>query len=199
MKQLVIYVHGKGGSANEAEHYKPLFPDSDVMGFDYRSQTPWDAKDEFSDFFDLHISEYDSVILIANSIGAYFSLSSLANKRIDKALLVSPIVDMEKLIKDMMTWANVSEKELSEKLEINTDFGETLSWNYLCYVRKNPIKWNISTHILYGESDNLTSHETISKFSDEIGAKLTIMPNGEHWFHTDEQMNFLDEWIKKTI
>ena len=28
MKQIVVYVHGKGGSAEEAEHYKFLFPDS---------------------------------------------------------------------------------------------------------------------------------------------------------------------------
>lgn len=26
MKHLVIYVHGKGGSAAEAEYYKTLFP-----------------------------------------------------------------------------------------------------------------------------------------------------------------------------
>ena len=30
MKQIVVYVHGKGGSAEEAEHYKFLFPDSEV-------------------------------------------------------------------------------------------------------------------------------------------------------------------------
>ena len=43
-KNIVIYVHGKGGSAEEAEHYKPLFPDSKIIGFDYRAQMPWEAK-----------------------------------------------------------------------------------------------------------------------------------------------------------
>lgn len=37
MKRLVIYVHGKGGNANEAEHYKPFFAESDVIGFDYQA------------------------------------------------------------------------------------------------------------------------------------------------------------------
>ena len=78
-----------------------------------------------------------------------------------------------------------------------TNFGETLSWKYLCYVRENPVVWRVPTCILYGERDNLTSYETISAFAKEHGAKLTVMPNGEHWFHTDEQMSFLDEWIKK--
>ena len=54
MKELVMYVHGKGGEAEEAEHYKPLFPKSDVIGFDYKSQNPWEAKIEFSDFYDLN-------------------------------------------------------------------------------------------------------------------------------------------------
>ena len=71
MRRLIIYVHGKGGSAEEAKHYQPLFPDSDVIGVDYHAQTPWEAKDEFSRFFDLHSEGYHSVILIASSIGAY--------------------------------------------------------------------------------------------------------------------------------
>ena len=95
-------------------------------------------------------------------------------------------------------WANVTEKELEERLEIDTDFGETLSWEYLCYVRKHPIVWNVPTCILYGEKDNLTSIETISEFAKQIGAELTVMKNGEHWFHTKEQMQFLDDWIKNS-
>lgn len=199
MRNLVIYIHGKGGNAEEAEHYKQLFTDRDVIGFDYQSQNPWEAQSEFSDFYDTYSKEYHSVILIANSIGAFLGLSTLANKQIDKALLISPIVDMEKLISDMIMWAKVSEKELQERKEIVTDFGETLSWEYLCYVRKHPINWNIPTFILYGEKDNLTSFDTISNFADKVGASLMVMPNGEHWFHTDEQMSFLDNWVGKSI
>ena len=33
--------------------------------------------------------------------------------------------------------------------------------------------------------------------ADRIGADLTIMANGEHWFHTDEQMLFLENWINQ--
>ena len=199
MSRLVIYVHGKGGSAEEAKHYRPLFPDSDVIGFDYQSQTPWEAKDEFPRFYDLHSKEYDSVILIANSIGAFLSMNALAEKHISRAMLISPIVNMERLITDMMMWSNVTEDELQRKKEIPTEFGETLSWEYLCYVREHPIKWSIPTGILYGGKDHLTSRETISGFADRIGADLTIMENGEHWFHTEEQMKVLDHWISSSI
>lgn len=199
MKRLVIYVHGKGGNADEAKHYQSLFAGSDVIGFDYKSKYPWEAKSEFSGFYDLHSKGYDSVILVANSIGAFFSMSALAERKISQALFISPIVNMEKLITDMMMWSNVTEDELKSKKEIPTKFGETLSWDYLCYVREHPIEWSIPTRILYGGKDNLTSRETISEFSERIGATLTVMEKGEHWFHTDVQMKVLDNWIRNSI
>ncbi len=198
MKNLTIYVHGKGGTAQEAEHYRTLFPNDEVVGFDYRSQTPWDAKEEFFSFFLEKRKNGKHLTLIANSIGAFFSLSSLNKALIDKAYFISPVVNMEKLICNMMQWSNVTEEDLEKKFEISTDFGETLSWYYLCYVRKHPILWDVPTSILYGEYDNLTSIETISAFAKQHNAKLTVMPGAEHWFHTEEQMQFLDNWIRKS-
>ena len=33
-KKAVLYIHGKGGNAEEAEHYKLFFNDYDVFGLD---------------------------------------------------------------------------------------------------------------------------------------------------------------------
>ena len=195
----VVYIHGSGGSADEAEHYGSLFEGADVIGFDYRAQTPWEAKEEFPEFFADLIKKYDTVSVIGNSIGAYFAMFSLWNLDIRRAFFISPVVDMERLILDMMSSAGVTEQELSERKEIVLPYGNVLSWDYLCYVRRNPVIWNIPTHILYGENDNLTSFDTISDFSARVGASLTVMENGEHWFHTGEQMKFLDVWIKRFL
>ena len=194
-RRNIIYVHGKGGSAQEAEHYKSLFPNHEVIGFDYHAHTPWEAKEEFPQFFTKQRNRCDCLTLVANSIGAFFSMSSLDKTLVDKALFISPVVNMENLIGNMMMWANVTEQELKQKLEIPSEFGETLSWNYLTYVREHPLFWPIPTRILYGAHDNLTSLETMSIFAKQVGAELTVMPNGEHWFHTEEQMHFLDKWI----
>ncbi|MBR1752664.1 MAG: alpha/beta hydrolase, partial [Ruminococcus sp.] len=112
---------------------------------------------------------------------------------------ISPIVDMERLILDMMKWSGVDEKKLAERGEIKTSFGETLSWEYLCYVRKHPIKWDIPTEILYGGNDSLTSLDTITGFAERTGAGLTVMQGGEHWFHTEEQLGFLANWLAARI
>ena len=197
MKDLIVYVHGKGGSAGEAAYYKTLFLNREVIGFDYRSQTPWEAKKEFLAFFTEQRGRCEHVTLVANSIGAFFALSSLDQTMVDRAYFISPIVDMENLICNMMQWSNVTEQELAEKREIATNFGETLSWAYLCYVRRHPIIWNVPTCILYGGHDNLTSIETVSAFAAQHHADLTVMPDGEHWFHTKEQMQFLDHWVRE--
>ena len=197
MKELVLYIHGKGGNASESEHYKPLFPECEVVGLDYQTFTPRETGKEILEAITKMNTEYDSITLIANSVGAFFSMNAGIDAMIRSAFFISPIVDMEKLILNMMTWANVSEKELEEKGVISTSFGEDLSWEYLCYVREHPVGWTVPTKILYGGRDNLTSYEAISAFAKTHGAELTVMEEGEHWFHTDEQMRFLDNWIKK--
>ena len=156
MKRLIVYVHGKGGSAQEAEHYKSLFPKDEVIGFDYRSQTPWQAKKEFFAFFTEQRGRCEHLTLVANSIGAFFALSSLDETLVDRTYFISPIVDMENLICNMMQWSGVTEQELA-----------------------------------------LTSIETVSAFAKQHHAGLIVMPGGEHWFHTEEQMQFLDHWIRE--
>ena len=100
---------------------------------------------------------------------------------------------------EMMRRENISEEELSLRKKVITPSGEVLSWEYLSYVRNNPITWNIPSSILYGEKDNMISLDTISIFANKINADLTVMANGEHWFHTEEQVRFLDDWFKKNI
>ena len=197
MKELVLYIHGKGGCAGESEHYKPLFPAFEVVGLDYQTSTPWETGKEIQEAVTKLKAEYENISLIANSIGAFFSMNAGIDAMIHRAYFISPIVDMEKLILNMMSWAGVTEKELEEEGAIPTSFGENLSWEYLCYVREHPVCWTVSTRILYGSRDNLTSYETITAFAKTHGAELTVMEEGEHWFHTDEQMRFLDNWIMK--
>lgn len=199
MKKLVLYIHGQGGSPEEAAHYRPLLPGSDVKGLDYKARTPWEAAEELPRLYDRLSTGYDTVTLIANSIGAYFAMAALSEKNIARALFISPVVDMEKLITDMMGWAGVTEDRLRREGEIPTDFGETLSWDYLCYVRAHPVRWRVPTHILYGGKGHLTSREIVSAFSARIGAPLTVMEDGEHWFHTEEQMAFLDGWLRAAV
>ena len=197
MKNLAVYVHGKGGSPAEAEHFHPLLSNCEILGFDYHSATPWDAKNEFLTFFAGCKKQFDSITLIANSIGAYFSMCALTEKEIDRAFFISPVVDLQKLTEDMMLWAGVTKEDLEARKIIETPFGETLSWEYYTYLCSHPVQWDVPTEILYGANDILILRETVAAFAEKHHAGLTVMENGEHWFHTLEQMQFLDDWIRQ--
>lgn len=114
-------------------------------------------------------------------------------------MFISPIVDMQRVIRGLMKAANVTEEELEEKKTIETSFGETLSVDYLNYVRENPIVWRKETHVLYGENDSFTSFQSMVFFCERVGASLNVMEGGEHWFHTEEQMKVVDDWIRSIV
>lgn len=168
----VLYIHGKDGSAAESEHYKPLLPDCEVIGLDYQTFTPWETGQEIHKAVEELKTRYTNVILIANSIGAYFSMNADIDGMILTAYFISPVVNMERLN------------------------GVELAGGWLRYVRSHPIQWDVPTHILYGGNDNLVPFDAVSDFAKTHNATLTVMEGGEHWFHTEEQMRFLNEWIE---
>lgn len=205
---VYLFIHGKNGSKQEALDFAetacPL--GFQVVGIDLaehgaRKKTgekllPWSAVSEIKNIYLYMKDKWKCINIRANSIGAWLSMLALQGEKIGKALFVSPIVDMENLIENMMQWANVTEAQLQSQGEIATHFGETLSWEYLCWVRKHKIFWNVPTEILYAEKDNLTPREVIDLFVATTGGKLTVMENGEHWFHTEKQLRFLHGWEK---
>ena len=182
MKDLVLYVHGRGGAASEAARYAPLFPGREVVGLDYRGATPWEAGAEVREALEARKD---------------YCMHAGVDRQIEKAYFISPIVDMEALIRGMMARSGVTEEALRARGVIPADSGEALSWEYLCYVRSHPIRWNAPTEILYGEADALTPYQTAAAFAAAHGAGLTVMPGGEHWFHTDAQLRFLDDWLRR--
>lgn len=143
---------------------------------------------------------YNEINIWACSIGAYFSLLAYKDEDLKQCLFLSPVVNMKIIIENMMLWSNTTEKELNEKQEIKTDFGQTLYWDYYLYVKENPItNWNKKTYILYGNKDNMQNESIIKDFSNEFNCDLTILKNGEHYFYTEEQLNFYNDWLDKII
>lgn len=156
---------------------------------------PWHVVPELREVMAVLRQRWGHIHLRANSIGAWFSLLAFADTPPEQVLFVSPVLDMEKLIRNMMLWESVDEERLERKGEIPTNFGKTLSWDYLQYAKAHPIvKWDALTSILYAGQDNLTDRSTVNAFVSRFGCNLTVMENGEHWFHTPEQLDVLKKW-----
>lgn len=145
-------------------------------------------------------SNYSEISIWACSMGAYFSLLAYKDEYIKQCLFLSPVVNMKIIIDNMMMWSNTTEKELAEKLEIKTDFGQTLYWDYYLYVKNNPIsEWNKKTSILYGSNDNMQNENIIKDFAEKFNCNLSILEKGEHYFYTKEQLDYYKKWIDISV
>lgn len=138
------------------------------------------------------------ISLFACSMGAYFSLLAYKDEPIKQVVFLSPVVDMKRIIDNMMKWFQVTKEQLEQKQEIATPIGQTLYWDYYCYVKDNPIvKWNFNTSILYGLKDELCEKDYILDFSHKFQCSLEIMEDGEHYFHTEKQLAYFLNWIDR--
>nr|WP_314460157.1 alpha/beta hydrolase [uncultured Clostridium sp.] len=210
--KVYLFIHGKLGQKEEAAELAKIVCRKgcqvlavDMPGHGERKNemddfVPWKVIPEFQIVMGYAQDTWKSVSLRANSIGAYFSMLSFTNVKLDQVLFVSPILDMVKLIENMMMWAGVTVEELEDKKLIQTPFGETLDWKYYQYALSHQItEWSQPTAILYAGKDNMTDIDTVNMFIKKHGCKLSVMEEGEHWFHTTEQLAVLDKWTEKNI
>lgn len=208
-EKLFLYIHGKMGCKEEASRFAEIvypkgyqvlsmdLPGHGERGDEMKRFVPWEVVPELQAVYGFARQRWKKISLYGSSIGAYFSLLAFRAAKLEKSLFVSPILDMEKLIRDMMGWAGVTREQLNAAREIPTAFGETLSWEYLTYAIENRItKWDSPTAILYAGQDHLTARQTVDDFARQFGCAVTVMENGEHWFHTEEQLSVLDAWLQ---
>lgn len=211
-ENLYLVVHGRYSKKEEAENFALVatslgyqvlsfdLPEHGERSIDSYKCTVQNGVHDLDTIYSSVKNNYKSISLYACSLGAYFSLVTYKNVVFEHCLFVSPILNMEKLIQNMMMWINTTEDELREKGEIKTPFDETLSWDYYQYVRNHPIDiWNSRTSILYGGNDNLTERAVLDSFSKKFLCDVDILDGGDHYFHTPDQLKYLDNWIHRTI
>ena len=123
-EKLFLYIHGKMGRKEEAARIAEIVCPKgyQVLGIDLPGHgertgemerfVPWEVVPELQAVYANTQKRWKKISLYANSIGAYFSLLALRDAKLEKSLFVSPILDMEKLIRDMMCWAGVTLEQL---------------------------------------------------------------------------------------
>ena len=206
--KVYFYVHGQDGRKEEAELLGEIvIPQGwqvlsvDLPGHGERKEEtdafdPWHIVPELTRVANDLKTHWGQIALCANSIGAWFSLLSMNEVRPERCLFISPILDMNRLIGNMMKWAHVTETQLQREGLIPTDFGQTLSWEYYVYARQRPIvTCEAPTHILYGDADHLSERSVVDQFVERFDCSLTVVEKGEHWFHTPWQLEILSRWL----
>lgn len=210
--KIFLFVHGQGGNKEDARTFAEVaetmgwqvlgvdLPKHGVRINDALDFTPWQCVLELRQVMAYVKAHWNQVAVRANSIGCYFTLLAFSNEPLVRCLMVSPLVDMERMIVNLMHWSGVTEERLEQEKNIETEFGQTLSWEYLCYVRRHPMnRWDVPTFNLRSKKDELIDEDTVIAFSNAYGCKLTMIEEGGHWLHTPEELLELSKWEKEIL
>ena len=175
-EKVFLFVHGLHGRKEEALAFAEVAVPRgyQVLGIDLPvERKPWEVLPLLNEVRDYLYENWESVSVRANSIGSWFSLLVFQSKGVEQALFVSPILDLKKFIEGMPSRED----------------------DYYEWVINNPIGcWDAPTFILRPAMDLVVSEEVDHDFISHHQCQVTIMPDGEHWFHTSEQLAFLKAW-----
>ncbi len=65
-------------------------------------------------------------------------------------------------------------------------------------MKEHPIAlWNNPTSILYGSEDNICEFDVVAAFAKGFNCDFQVMEHGEHYFHTEQQLQFFRQWLNK--
>ena len=87
---------------------------------------PWEAVPELQNVRNYMKERWRTLGVRAVSLGAWLALQAFAGERVERCLLSSPLLDMEKMICSMMAQTGVSEERLRAEGEIPVPGGQTL-------------------------------------------------------------------------
>lgn len=161
---------------------------------------PWNGRSDLLAVWKYASTFAGEISVFACSIGAYLTLLSIPDITPRQLLFLSPILSMEHLIQGMMAVAGVTEARLEAEKVIPVENGPALDWDYYCYVREHAdLHCACPLAILRGGQDMLCTQADAEEFAARCGGKLTVLPAGEHYFHTYDQLAFFCTWLEKTI
>ena len=209
--KVFIYVHGKlsrkeyaAGFADIAEANGWQTLSFDLPGHGERIGGPdkcnvWNGVRDLDTIADYAFGNRERVSLFACSLGAYFALNAYPERKLEKALFQSPIVDMKWLVEHMMLWAGVTPGQLEREKRIDTPI-DTLDWEYYRYILSHPADdWPFPTRILYAGKDDLQPEASVRDFARKHSAVLTVAPESRHPFMEPGDKTIVEEWIKSSF
>jgi alpha-beta hydrolase superfamily lysophospholipase len=211
-EKLIIAVHGMLGSKEDFELLaEEAVPKGyQVLSFDLPEHgerknkayacNPSNAIKDLTSVMNYANNLSNRISLYACSLGSYFSLLAYQDAALEQCLFQSPVVDMLRLIGNMMKAANISEEQLKTEKVITNRYGPKFEWEYYSYVKAHPIeKWGTPTTILMGAEDEVSELDAVKAFASRFDAGLKLLEGSKHYLHSAEESREIQKWMRENL
>jgi len=210
--KVFLYIHNSKGRKEDGEAFYQVVKEEgwQVLAVDLpergerqgskEKMNPWTISPELTLLLSYARDHWKKIGLRADGLGAYFSLVSFQERKFDKVLFVSPIVDMAEHIDGMMAANDVGREELKAGNIIEISDHLTLSWDYFLYAHDYPIKiWNVPTAMLCSTIETRFNQKVLEAFAERFGCELTFAEDCGYWFRDTDEQKILNDWIRQHI
>lgn len=210
-EKVYLYVHGKMSRKEAAESFAILAEEKGYQTLSFDLPQHGDRIDEtdrcdiwngIRDLRKIYIylaARYDHIALYGCSLGAFFSLHAYKEIAFERALFQSPIIDMVFLVKQMMSWFDITPERLEAEGEIDNPV-DPLRWDYYQYIRSHPTdRWLTPTHILFGGKDTMQTAAIMEDFVACHGGSLTFSPESDHPFMAETDREIVLRWLERYL
>ena len=154
------------------------------------------ASGEVRDFVQLAREEANKISLLAISVGAYAALCDTPSGTFERAWLVSPLLDLERYVRDVMSTYSVTDERLEAKTVINTPRA-SLSWPDLCFLTEHPVRLDMPSWTIRGSRDDVVPMEALSRFLSAPGAELVEIAGGPHFLGEPPYLDTVASWFEQ--
>lgn len=233
----ILFIHGILGTPNHFADFVALVPDNlsiynmllsghggSAADFSRASMKSW--KEEVNSMVDILCSKYDSIIIMAHSMGALLAINqSIELNDIDKLSKIKNLILLAVPLKISIKPTAIKNSLKIAFNRISETDAHALAMKSMLGVRltKNPfilIRWiprflellhltktirsiindlNISTKIFMSKKDELVSIKSLKYFSANDNIELNILENSAHCYYADDDYELLKHSFKELI
>ena len=152
------------------------------------------ASGEVRSFVQLAREEATEVSLLAISVGAYVALCDMPSRTFERAWLVSPLLDLERYVRDVMSACSVTDERLEAETVVDTPRA-SLSWPDLCFLMEHPVRLDMPSWTIRGDGDDVVPREALSRFLSAPGAELVEIAGGPHFLGEPPYLDTVASWF----
>lgn len=142
---------------------------------------------------------WNRVALFAVSIGAWLAMTAFPSHPIERAWLLSPVVDLPALLDSMLYTASATVQELRAHALVSTPAGNVRFEDYRYARAHHPCHPYAPTVILHAENDTTSPLASVHRFARQHNCVLDVDATVEHWFHTDYQLAVFRDWLERHV
>jgi len=209
--KVYLYIHGEDGNREDAEDFARVAETKGIQTLsvdlpgcgkrrdEKKRRDVWSGMETVTLAADYAFAHWKRVGLLAGSIGAYYCLQAFPERKFERAILQSPILDLEWLVRKIFNWFDTDVKELKSKGDLPTPV-ETLTPEYWQYVQEHPLtKWSSPTWVLHAGKDQLQSTELVVSCCRRFQWTVAVCLTSDHNFRGEADKKPLEIWYEDHI